>query len=116
MVFNATFNNIPVISWRSVIFVEEAGGPGENIKVIGSSAISYQPRDIHTIYWDIATYKRKVHSDEIEIISVVAKLIRIRIRIRKLYFDSAHNKTVQHPDLLSGSVEIITSKCLRSPP
>ena len=23
-------------------------------------------------------------------------IIRIRIRIRKLYFDSAHNKTVQH--------------------
>jgi len=30
MVFNATFNNISVISWRSVLFVEETGGPGEN--------------------------------------------------------------------------------------
>jgi hypothetical protein len=26
MVFNATFNNISVISWRSVLFVDEAGG------------------------------------------------------------------------------------------
>ena len=25
MVFNATFNNISVISWRSVLFVEEPG-------------------------------------------------------------------------------------------
>jgi hypothetical protein len=25
MVFNATFNNISVISWRSVLLVEEAG-------------------------------------------------------------------------------------------
>ena len=30
LVFNATFNNISVISWRSVLLVEEAGVPGEN--------------------------------------------------------------------------------------
>ena len=29
MVFNATFNNISVISLRSVLLVEETGGPGE---------------------------------------------------------------------------------------
>jgi len=30
MVFNATFNNISVISCRSVLLVEETTGPGEN--------------------------------------------------------------------------------------
>ena len=30
MVFNATFNNISVISWRSVLLMEEAEGPREN--------------------------------------------------------------------------------------
>jgi hypothetical protein len=30
MVFNAAFNNISVISWWSVILVEETGVPGEN--------------------------------------------------------------------------------------
>jgi len=32
MVFNATFNNISVISctWRSALLVEETGVPGEN--------------------------------------------------------------------------------------
>jgi hypothetical protein len=30
MVFNATFNNISVISWRSVLLVEETGLPSEN--------------------------------------------------------------------------------------
>jgi hypothetical protein len=30
MMFNATFNNISVISWWSVLLVEETGGPGEN--------------------------------------------------------------------------------------
>ena len=29
MVFNATFNNISVISWQSVILVEETGVPGD---------------------------------------------------------------------------------------
>jgi len=29
-VFNATFNNILVISWQSVLLVEETGAPGEN--------------------------------------------------------------------------------------
>jgi len=30
MVFNATFNNILVLSWQSVLLVEETGVPGEN--------------------------------------------------------------------------------------
>ena len=30
MVFNATFNNNSVISWRSVILVEKTGVPQEN--------------------------------------------------------------------------------------
>jgi len=30
IVFNATFNNISVILWLSVLLVEETGGPGEN--------------------------------------------------------------------------------------
>jgi hypothetical protein len=30
MVFNATFKNISVISWQSVLFVDENGVPGEN--------------------------------------------------------------------------------------
>jgi hypothetical protein len=31
MVFNATFNNISVISWSSVLLVDETGRPGENV-------------------------------------------------------------------------------------
>ena len=30
MMFNTTFNNISVISWQSVLLVEENGVPGEN--------------------------------------------------------------------------------------
>jgi hypothetical protein len=36
MVFNATFNNISVILWRSVLLVEETEGPGENHRPVAS--------------------------------------------------------------------------------
>ena len=36
MVFNAIFNNISVISWRSVLLMEETGGPGENHRPVAS--------------------------------------------------------------------------------
>jgi hypothetical protein len=35
-VFNATFNNISVISWRSVLLVEETGVPGETHRPVTS--------------------------------------------------------------------------------
>ena len=36
MVFNTTFNNISVISWQSVLFLEETGVPGENHRPVVS--------------------------------------------------------------------------------
>jgi hypothetical protein len=36
IVFNATFNTISVISWRSVLFVEETGVLGENYRPVAS--------------------------------------------------------------------------------
>jgi hypothetical protein len=36
MVFNATFNNISVISWRSVLLVEENGIPGEKHRPVAN--------------------------------------------------------------------------------
>jgi hypothetical protein len=44
MVFNATFNTISVISWRSVLEVEETGVPGEN----------HQPAKSH--YWQTLSH------------------------------------------------------------
>ena len=36
MAFYLTFNNISVISWRSVLLVEETGIPGENHRPVAS--------------------------------------------------------------------------------
>jgi hypothetical protein len=36
MVFNATFNNISVILWLSVLLMEETGVPGDNNRPVAS--------------------------------------------------------------------------------
>ena len=36
MLFNTTFNNISVISWRSVLLVEETAVPGEKHRTVAS--------------------------------------------------------------------------------
>ena len=52
MVFNATFNNISVISWQSVLLVEETGAPEENHQ----PAASHLQTSLHNIVvlpeWD----------------------------------------------------------------
>jgi len=46
MVFNATCNNISVISWRSVLSMEEIGVPEENHESM--SFVDYSGKYIHT--------------------------------------------------------------------
>ena len=41
MVLNATFNNISIISWRSVLLVEETGVPGENSPTCCKSSANF---------------------------------------------------------------------------
>jgi hypothetical protein len=53
MVFNATFNNISVISWTSVLLVEETRVPGENHPGSVASSVSrlvFQFLIVHPIY------------------------------------------------------------------
>ena len=44
MVFNATFNNISVISWWSVLLMEESGVSGETDKLSHINIASCTPR------------------------------------------------------------------------
>ena len=49
MVFNATFNNISVISWRSVLLVEETRVPEENHRPVAShcQTLSHNIQEFH---------------------------------------------------------------------
>ena len=47
MVFNATFNNISVISWWSVLLVEETGVPVENHRPVASHCQTLSHNVVH---------------------------------------------------------------------
>jgi len=47
MVLNTTFNNISVISWRSVLLVEETEVPGENHRPAVSHGKTLSHNDVH---------------------------------------------------------------------
>ena len=56
MVFNATFNNISVISWRSVLLVEETGGPGENHRPVASHWQTLSYNVVHLALIELTTW------------------------------------------------------------
>jgi hypothetical protein len=59
MVFNATFKNISVISWRSVLLVEETEGPGENHRPVASHWQTLSHNGIHLALIEIQTHKHQ---------------------------------------------------------
>ena len=56
MVFNATFNNISVISWQSVLLVEETGAPEENNRPVASHWQSLSHNVVHLALIEIQTH------------------------------------------------------------
>jgi hypothetical protein len=73
MVFNATYSNISIISWRSVLLVEETRVPGENFRYnfnlqlpmqsvpITTKVLSSRP--VHGDVYSIQCYVKKFVSD-----------------------------------------------------
>jgi len=66
MVFNATFNNFPVISWRSVLLVEETGVLREDHRPVAShsQALSYNVVSITPRLSGIRTHNLKPKNKE----------------------------------------------------
>jgi hypothetical protein len=60
MVFNATFNNISVISWRSVVLVVQIGGPGENHRPVASHWQFLSQNVLHQALIEIRTHKKRM--------------------------------------------------------
>ena len=54
---NATFNNISVISWRSVLLVEETGGRGQNHRSVASYWQTLSHNVVHLAPIEIRTHK-----------------------------------------------------------
>ena len=54
--FNATFNNISVISWGSDLLVEETGGLGENHRPVASHRQTLSHNLVHRALIEIRTH------------------------------------------------------------
>jgi hypothetical protein len=65
MVFKVTFNNISVISWRSVLLVEEIGGSGENHRPVARHWQTLSHNVVHLALIEIETHNinRDRHTD-----------------------------------------------------
>jgi len=80
MVFNATFNNISLISWRTVLFVEDTEVPGENHR---HTASHWQTFHI-MLYWvNLAWAGFKL--TKLVIVYVVINPIDIRSWLRRTF-------------------------------
>jgi hypothetical protein len=88
--FNATFNNISVISWRSVLLVEETGVPGENYRPVTSHWQTLSHNVVHPALIESSHWQTLSHN--------VVHLILI---------ESSHWQTlshnVVHPSLIESS-------------
>jgi len=49
VVFNATFDNISIISWRSVLLVEETRVPGENHRSVTDKLYHIMLNRVHLV-------------------------------------------------------------------
>ena len=49
---NSTFNKSSVISWRSVLLVEETGVPGENHRPVASHSQALSHNAVSSTEWD----------------------------------------------------------------
>ena len=74
MVFNAIFNNISVVSWRSVLLVEETGGPGENHRPVASHWQTLSHNVVHLALIEIRTH---IISDDKQYVSYIVALIEL---------------------------------------
>jgi hypothetical protein len=56
VLINATFNNISVISWRSILLVVETGGHGENHRPVPSHRQPLSHNVVHLALIEIQTH------------------------------------------------------------
>jgi hypothetical protein len=91
MVLNATFKNISVISWWSVVLVEETGVSGENHRPVGShwqtlshNVLSNTPRHDRDLNWQLQWWYALIAQ-------VVVNPITIRSLPRKTHWNVSSN-------------------------
>jgi hypothetical protein len=88
MVFNATFNNSSVISWRSVLLVEETGGS----LVVGFTTTSAVSITIKIVSWN--PVHGEVYSIQHYVMNFASDLLQVGGFLRVLRFPPPIKLTV----------------------
>jgi hypothetical protein len=86
MVFNSTFNNISVISWLSVLLVEETGVPWENHRPVASHFVCGLFFLLYYLLWSELRYKNSLMlslSDYKKPLNIISDWITCSWEIRK---------------------------------
>ena len=85
MVFNATFNTISVISWRSILLGEETGVPGENQRSVASHWQTLSYNGVHLALIEIRTHNISDDSVVNPTTLVIVYLLSHKDVIRTIY-------------------------------
>ena len=80
MVFNATFNNISVISWLSVLLVEETGVPDENHRPVASHLQTLS----HNVVSSTPRHERGSNSQHMWLYALIVQVVVNPTTIRSL--------------------------------
>ena len=91
MVFNTTFNNVPVTSWQSVLLVEETGVPGAHHLPVASHWQTWS----HNVVSSTPRHELDSNSQCYTITTTMAPLVEIPLRLHLLIYIS-YVKTCHH--------------------
>jgi len=107
MVFNATFNNILVISWRSVLLVEETGVSGENHRPSASHSQTLS----HNVVSSTPRHERDSKSQRYLWYTLITKVVvnptTIQSRPRRPHNNKMIKIQIRHRKKIQGLIVIL---------
>ena len=86
--FNATFNNISVISWQSVLLVEEIGIPWENHRHATSQILTTQIWQSKHLYYFLTIFKGLIkhvwrHASTVESVFETGAHVKLAVNLKE---------------------------------
>jgi hypothetical protein len=101
MVVDATFNDISIISWRSVLLVEKTGVPGENHRPVASHWQTLS----HNVVSSTPCHERgKITTTTVPLCYSMNCLNKYKFNFFLIYRTSSHTIIKEHPGIFKSSL------------